>query len=410
MRPKVQFFVLILAALPATAADITRFRGPGGSGVGETTGLPVRWSATENVVWRTKLPGPGTSSPIVIGKRIYLTSYSGYALDDGKGDMNKLMRHVQCIERSDGSVVWTKDFKPALPESRYSPGNDGQHGYASSTIASDGKHLYVFFGKSGIYCLDMDGKEIWHAKVGDGTHGWGSSNSPVLYKDLVIINASIESNSLVALNKQTGKEEWRVKNISSSWNTPVLVDAAGGTELVLNESNAVLAYDPATGKELWRVTGFGGYVCPSVVAHKDIVYVVRGEALAIKAGGRGDVTRSHVQWRTRISSLVPSPVYHEGRLYCAAGPMYCLDATTGKELYRNRLDDFYASALLADGKIFCASRFNGTYVLETGPKFKQLAHNKFADDNSRTNACPIAHEGCVLMRTDRYLYCLGEKR
>lgn len=411
MRPNVQLFALILAALPATAADITQFRGPGGSGVSDAKALPINWSATENVVWRTKLPGPGTSSPIIVGKRIYLTSYSGYALDDGKGDMNKLMRHVLCIDRSDGSVVWTKDFKPALPESRYAPGNDGQHGYASSTIASDGKHLYVFFGKSGVYCLDLDGKEVWHAKVGDGTHGWGSSNSPVLYKDLVIINASIESNSLVALNKATGKEVWRVKNIRSSWNTPVLVKAAvGGTELVLNESNAVLGFDPASGEELWRVTGFGGYVCPSVVAHKDMIYVVRGEALAIKAGGRGDVTRSHVQWRTRISSLVPSPVYHEGRLYCAAGPMYCLDAATGKEIYRSRLDDFYASALLADGKIYCASRFNGTFVLAAGPKFKQLAHNKFADDNSRTNASPIAHEGCVVMRTDRYLYCLGEKR
>jgi outer membrane protein assembly factor BamB len=184
----------------------------------------------------------------------------------------------------------------------------------------------------------------------------------------------------------------------------------GGPELVLNESSAVLGFDPAGGKELWRVTGFGGYVCPSVVAHKGVVYVVRGEALAIRAGGRGDVTRSHVLWRARGSSVVSSPVYHDGLLYCAPGPVFCLDAATGKEVYRNRLGGTsYASALAADGKLYCVSRFDGTFVLAAGPRFQQLAHNQFEDDNSRTNASPIVSEGCLLLRTDRYLYCLGRK-
>src|SRR5262249_54722010 len=192
--------------------------------------------------------------------------------------------------------------------------------------ASDGDRLYAFFGKSGVYCLDLDGKEIWHGDVGTHTSGWGSSNSPVLYKDLVILNASIESGALVALNKKTGKEAWRAKGISSSWNTPVLVEAPdGGTELVVNESKAVIGFDPADGKELWRVTGFNGYVCPSVVAEKGVIYVVRGEALAIKAGGRGDVTESHVLWRVKgYSSLVPSPVYHDGLLYSPCGSPFCL--------------------------------------------------------------------------------------
>lgn len=403
-------WLLLLVAFSAIAADWPQFRGPGGAGVSSETGLPATWSTDENIVWRTKLPGPGTSSPIVVAQRIYLTSYTGYGVAD-QGDMKDLMRHLLCIDRKSGKVLWTKDFKPALPESDYRGSNNMQHGYASSTIASDGKHLFVFFGKSGVYCLDLDGKEIWHAKVGDHATGWGSSNSPVLYKNLVIINASIESNSLVALDKASGDEVWRVKDIRSSWNTPVLVEAPGGTtELVLNESNAVIGFDPASGKELWRVTGFGGYVCPSVVAHKDIVYVVRGEALAIKSGGRGNVTDSHVLWRVKGNSLVPSPVYHEGRLYWAAGPIFCLDAKTGKEIYRNRLGDFYASALVADGKIYCVTRFEGTHVIAAGDKFKALAHNKFADDKSRTNASPIVHDGCLLMRTDQYLYCIGDNR
>ncbi|HEV2949208.1 MAG TPA: PQQ-binding-like beta-propeller repeat protein [Gemmataceae bacterium] len=417
----------ILAAVSALRADWMQFRGPGGSGTSAETGLPTTWSSKENIVWRTKLPGPGTSSPIVVGKRVYLTCYSGYGLEPGKGEMDKLMRHLVCIDRDKGGILWTKDFKPLLPESKYGPGsNESEHGYSSSTPASDGRRLYVFFGKSGIYCLDLDGKEIWHADVGTGTHGWGSANSPVLFKALVIINASIESSSLVALDKNTGQEIWRAKGISSSWNTPVLVDVpdGGGPEMVVNESQAVIGFEPASGKELWRVTGFGGYVCPSVVAHKGVVYLVRDEALAIKAGGRGDVTNSHVLWRSRKGrSTVPSPVYYDGRLYWAYGSIHCLDAATGKEVYRKSLSKetvqnaqggvnlvtFYASPLAADGKIYCVSRFSGTFVLAAGPTFKELAHNQFEDDNSRTNASPIVSDGCLLLRTDRYLVCIGKK-
>ncbi|MCI0462957.1 MAG: PQQ-binding-like beta-propeller repeat protein [Gemmataceae bacterium] len=411
MRRRLLLVPAVVAALSAVGADWLQFRGPEGSGHSGEKGLPAAWSSTENIVWRTKLPGPGTSSPIVVGKRIYLTCYSGYGEEPGQGEMDKLMRTLVCIDREKGAILWTRDFKPLLPESRYVGGNNTQHGYSSSTLASDGKRLYAFFGKSGVYCLDLDGKEVWHAGVGSNVNGWGSANSPVLYRNLVIINASIESGSLVGLDRDTGKEVWRTKGIRSSWNTPVLVEVpGGGTELVLNESSAVIGFDPASGQELWRVTGFGGYVCPSVVAHKDVVYVVRGSALAIRAGGRGDVTNSHVFWRAKGSSLVASPVYHDGHLYCAADPAFCLDAATGKEVYRNRLGgSFYASALVADGKIYWVARFEGTYVLDAAPKFKLLARNRFEDDNSRTNASPIVHEGCLLMRTDRYLYCIGKK-
>jgi outer membrane protein assembly factor BamB len=403
----------------ASAADWPQFRGPGGAGVSGERGLPAEWSSKQNIVWRTKLPGPGTSSPIVVGKRVYLTCYTGYGLEPGAGDMNKLMRHLLCIDRDMGRILWTKDFKPALPESMYGPGrNESQHGYASSTPASDGKHLYIFFGKSGVYCLDLDGKEIWHANVGTNTHGWGSANSPVLFKNLVIINASVESGSLVALDKNTGQEVWRAKNIRSSWNTPVLVDVpGGGTELALNDSSAVLGFDPASGKELWRVTGFGGYVCASAVADNGVVYDVRsggkkGGALAIKAGGRGDVSDSHVLWRANGSSLVSSAVYHAGRLYWVSGAVFCRDAATGKEVGKPaRLSgggQLYASPLLADGKLYIMTISNGGFVVDTG-SLKELAHNTFADDKSRVNASPIAHDGCVLLRTEQYLYCIGKR-
>ena len=199
----------------------------------------------------------------------------------------------------------------------------------------------------------------------------------------------------------------------------MLVDALKGTEVVASDNNNVLAFDPANGKELWRVSGFNNYVCASVIANKDIVYVVRtggktGSALAIKSGGQGDVTDSHVIWRSPKSSLVPSPVYYQGRLYWPGGTAQCLDAATGKADYAGRLTgggtSFYASPLAADGKIYYVTRNAGTYVIQTGPEFKQLACNKFDDDSSRSNACPIAHDGCILMRTDKYLYCIGTKR
>jgi outer membrane protein assembly factor BamB len=413
MRPRL--LIPSILAISALGADWTQFRGPSGSGISGDKGLPTTWSSKENIVWRTKLPGPGTSCPIVVGKRVYLTCYTGYGLEPDKGDMDNLMRHLVCIDRSKGEILWTKDFKPVLPESKYQKGNDSEHGYSSSTIASDGEHLYAFFGKSGVYCLDLDGKEIWHGDVGKNTSGWGSSNSPVLYKDLVIINASIESGALVALDKKTGKEAWRAKGISSSWNTPVLVDAPeGGQELVVDEDHAVIGFDPANGKELWRVAGFGGYVCPSVVADKGVVYVVRGEALAIKAGGRGDVSKSYVLWRAKgFSSLVPSPVYYDGLLYspCGGSP-FCVDAETGKEVYRGKLSkggNFYASPVLADGKMYAVTRNGGTYVFAVGKEFKELAYNKFEDDTSRTNASPIVHDGCLLLRTDENLFCIGKK-
>jgi outer membrane protein assembly factor BamB len=377
----------------------------------------MTWSETENIVWRTKLPGPGTSSPIVVGRRVYLTCYSGYGLEPRQGDMNDLRRHLLCIDRDRGTILWTRDFTPDLPESKYQGGNDSEHGYSSSTPASDGQHLYVFFGKSGVYGLDLDGEEIWHASVGTRTHGWGSANSPVLFQDLVIINASVESGCLVALDKNSGKEIWRVKGVGASWNTPVLVDVpGGGTELAFSEQSAVISFEPATGKELWRVGGFGGYVCASVVAHQGVVYVVRtgskaGSALAIKAGGRGDVSQSHVLWRANGSSLVSSPVYYDGKLYWADGTAHCLDAATGKEIFHGRLSGnprYYASALAADGKVYFVSRFTGTNVIDASAPFKELAHNKFAGDKSRTNASPIVHEGCLLLRTDQYLYCIGK--
>jgi outer membrane protein assembly factor BamB len=400
-------------------AEWREFRGPHGLGVSEEKGLPVRWSSQQNIVWRTRLPGPGTSSPVVTGDRIFLTCYTGFALDPkNPGAVEDLRRHLLCVDRTTGKIRWSKEFRPLLPEHKYE-GEGSYHGYSSSTPATDGVRLYVFFGKSGVFCFDLDGHQLWHANVGAGINGWGSAASPVLYKGVVIVNASVESGALVALDKRDGKEVWRAPEIRSSWNTPVIVPVpSGGIELVVSVENRLLGLDPETGKGLWSADGIHRYVCPSVVAHAGVVYAIGGghTSLAVRAGGRGDVTKTHVLWRQNKGSNVPSPVYHDGHLYWASdggGLVTCQDAATGKVVYQHRLKPdagiIYASPVLAGGNLYVVSQHKGTYVVAAKPEFELRAHNVFADDASRTNASPAVSNGQLLLRSDQYLYCLGTR-
>ncbi|MBI1913397.1 MAG: PQQ-like beta-propeller repeat protein [Planctomycetes bacterium] len=409
----------VLGACSLLGADWTAFRGPGGLGTSAEKDLPVKWSSDDNIVWKTRLPGPGTSSPVTRGNRIFLTCYTGYALQVAKpGNMDDLRRHVLCIARDSGKVLWTKEFEPVLPEHQYQ-GEGAYHGYASSTPITDGERLYVFFGKSGVYCFDLDGKQLWNVQLGKGLSGWGSAASPVLYKDLLLVNASVESGALVALNKKMGKEVWRTPGINSAWNTPVLVPLPSGeVELVISIESRLLGLNPDTGKELWRANGIHRYVCPSVVAHDGIVYAIGGghTSLAVRAGGRGDVTKTHELWRQGKGSNVSSPIYHEGHLYWASdsgGVVYCQEAATGKIVYQQQLNPpsglIYASPVLADGKIYYVSQHKGTYVVAAKPEFALLAHNVLKDDSSRTNASLAVSNGQLLLRSDQYLYCIGKQ-
>jgi outer membrane protein assembly factor BamB len=241
----------------------------------------------------------------------------------------------------------------------------------------------------------------------------------VLYKDTVIVNASVESGALVALDRKEGKEVWRAKGIGSAWNTPVLVKPEkGDVELVVSVQGRLLGLNADTGKELWRADGVHRYVCPSVVAHKGVVYAIGGghTSVAVRAGGRGDVTKTHTLWRKNVGSNVSSPVYHDGHIYWASdnsGVVYCQEADSGKIVYQKRLMPasglIYASCLLAGGKLYYVSQKKGTYVVAASPEFKQLALNVFEDDGSRTNASPAVSDGQLLLRTDQYAYCIGKR-
>jgi outer membrane protein assembly factor BamB len=415
MIPSLCLFGLVLSVSSVSSAgDWQQFRGPGGLGVSSETNLPTRWSDTENLLWKTGMPGAGSSSPIILGNRIYLTCYSGYGVSRRDSEnMEDLRRHVVCVNRAEGKIVWNKTLLPKLPESE----RVRDHGYAAPTPTTDGKHLYIFFGKSGVYKFDLKGNQIWNTDVGSKTHGWGCGTSPVLYQNLVIVNASVESSSLVALDKQSGREAWRAPGIRASWNTPILVDVKGGKqELVVSVQESILGFDPQTGEQLWSCRGISDYVCPSAVAKDGIVYVIGGrssKAIAVRAGGRGDVTETRRLWDAQVGANVSSPVIFGDHLYWVSDrnqTAYCLRLDTGEIEYQKRFNiSPYASTVTADGKLYVVDRHQGTYVLAAKPKFEHISRNRFEDDDSTFNASIAISDGNIFIRSDRFLYCIGKK-
>lgn len=391
------------------AGNWPQFRGPGGLGTSQDKELPVTWTDTENMVWKTALPGYGASSPIALGEKLYVTCYSGYGIPDSSDNIDDLKLHLICVGAKKGEIVWDKQIEPSLPESA----KVRDHGYTAATPATDGKHLYVFFGKSGVLKFDLKGDQVWQTSVGTKTHAWGSATSPILYKDLVIVNASVESKSLIAINKETGKEAWRVEGMNSSWNTPHLVEVSEGKhELAVSVKGFVLGFDPVTGKELWRCEGIADYICPSIVSQDGILYAIGGRSaktLAIKCGGRGDVTATHKLWQADVGANVASPVIHDGHLYWVSDrnkTAYCLNLADGSIKYAEDVGKQpYASALYADGKVYIVTRFDGTLVLAAQPEFKQLAHNELTDTTA-FNASPIIHDNTLILRSDKNLYCI----
>ncbi len=401
---------------PSATDDWPRFRGPGGMGVSDASGLPLEWDQSKSLVWKTALPGPGASSPITFGDRVYLTYYTGYFIPDQPGgSLEQLKRHLIALRLDDGQIVWDKAVPAKLPEEE----RIRDHGFAANSVAVDAERVYAFFGKTGLLAFDHDGNQLWQTDVGSKTNGWGTAASPVLYKDLVFINASVESESLVALDRKTGQEQWRAGGIREAWNTPLVVTAASGRqELVVASQGSVLAFDPDSGESLWSCkTDIGWYMVPSVVAADGVIYCLGGRsgtaALAVRAGGSGDVTATHRLWTSMKGSNVSSPVYLDGHLYWAHESReiaYCVKADTGEVVYEQRLDragQFYASALLADGRLYYMTRNGKTFVLAAKPQFEQLAVNDLSD-RSLFNGSPAVAGNRLLLRSDKYLYCLGK--
>ncbi|MGI9177115.1 MAG: PQQ-binding-like beta-propeller repeat protein [Pirellulales bacterium] len=427
-----RLLALIAAALLATAgaaaADWPRFRGPEGRGCGESA-VPLEWSAEKNLLWKTALPGPGSSSPVVHGDDVFVTCYSGYGVPDEQGGTPaKLVRHLVCIDRTTGAEKWRRDVAAELPEDAYE-GYLTEHGYASSTPVVDADAVYAFFGKSGVVAFDRAGKELWRVAVGNESSNrrWGSAASLIRHDDLVIVNAAEESQSIRGLDRKTGREVWKAEAaaLELAYGTPAIVRLDDGREeLVVAVPAEVWGLDPATGKIIWYAThSLTGNLSPSVLVDGDVVYVFGGfrsaGSLAVRAGGSGDVTKSHLLWKSKASSYVATPLLHEGHLYWIddRGQAFCSSAKTGEQVYRSRVAEIsgggrpvYASPVLAAGRLIVATRFSGTLVLPAKPVYEVQATNQFAGDESDFSGTPAIVDGRLYLRSGRFLYCVGERR
>jgi outer membrane protein assembly factor BamB len=405
--------LLLLLVASQAGADWPRFRGPDGTGISTAPNVPLTWDARTNIRWRVDLPGPGTSSPVLFRARIYLTCYTGYGLDaKARGDHKNLKRHLLCISR-DGTIVWDR----ALPATTAEPGYGGftaLHGYASSTPAVDAAGIYVFYGASGAAAYDHDGNLRWQKSCGTQRHeDWGSASSPIIHGDLVIIHADVESESIYALDKQTGREVWRrtfPSDKQHSRATPLVLRRPSGDELVIHSRMTWLtALAPRDGQTLWEYQGTSSYQHPSPVSDGDLVYALTYQhAVAVRPGGAR-------VWELKRGSEICTPLCHAGHLYWAneEGMAFCIDASAGKLVYAERLQPdsgrIYASGVLAEGRIYYVSREKGTYVVPAEPKYRLLAHNRIDDDASVFNATPAFDEGRIYLRSDRRLYCIGSR-
>lgn len=398
------------------AGNWPQWRGPGLNGVSEERNLPERWSAAENVAWKLALPGLSGSTPIVWGERIFLNV--------GEGDALALW----CVDRSKGEVAWKKPLGVGNVKMR-------KHNMSSPSPVTDGKTVWVMTGTGVLKAFDFAGKELWSRDIQKeyGAFGlnWGYASSPLLFEDSLYVQVLHGMNTddpsyVMRVNKATGKTVWRVERPTDassespdSYTTPAVVRSGKSTEVVVTGGDYVTGHDPATGKELWRAGGLNPDKNPyyrivaSPVVSDGVVYAptrVR-PLLALRPGGRGDVSKSHLLWSFQNGPDVPTPVTDGKYFYVVndRGIVWCLDAKTGQEVYgqkRLKSATYSASPVLADGKIYATSEDGVTSVLRAGPAFEVLAENSLGE---YCLSSPAISDGQIFIRTSNHLYAIGKR-
>ena len=380
-----------------------RWRGPSGQGIVTSSNYPDRWNASENVLWRTGLSGRGNSSPIVWGDYIILTT--------GRDAGRQLF--VQAYRRSNGTLRWETEVAPGRPERVHS-----KNGPASATPTTDGKQIFASLGGRGIVSLDFDGNILWHSEVGSINNYHGPAGSPLLYEDLLIIYQDQRGGGFVAAyDTATGNQVWRTaRNASVGWGSPIAIRVGDHDELIVSSQNTVNAYNPKTGDELWHCGGNLFEVIPTPVVEAGLIFCASGRAgptLAIRPGGQGDITDTHIAWSTsRGSPFIPSPVAYDGYLYTVndmSSIITCFDAATGTVMWQQRLgrairEGISASPVVVDNKVFVTSDEGVTFVLKTGPEFELLHTN---DIGAQTLASPALVDGIWYIRTVDELIAIG---
>ena len=409
--------IVMLGVVPVAADHWPQWRGPMLNGESGEKNLPVRWSTTENITWKLAMPERSGSTPIVWGDHVFLNVGEGSNLA------------LWAVDRTNGTVRWKRPLgggnRRMMKQQMSSP-----------SPVTDGKTVWVMTGTGVLKAFDFAGKELWgrdiQADYGPFGLQWGYASSPLLFEDALYVQVlhgmhTDDPSYLLRIDKATGKTVWRVQRATrarfespDAYTTPALLRVGNTTEIVITGGDVVTGHDPATGRELWRADGLnpqndGSYrIVASPVVHGDLLFAPSRERplLALKPGGRGDVTKSHVLWSFNNGPDVPTPVTDGTYLYSIndRGILYCLDARTGKTVYgpqRLRNATYSGSAVLADGKIYITDEDGVTTVFRTGPKFELLSENDLQD---YTLSSPAVSDGQIFVRTASFTYAIGRRQ
>ena len=408
--------VLVFSLSVAKADNWPQWRGPNLNGTSDEKNLPVKWSPEENVVWKAALPSWSGSTPIIWRDRIFLNVADGESLS------------LWCLDRTKGEVLWKQPLGGGNVKMR-------KQNMSSPSPVTDGRAVYVMTGTGILKAFDFAGKELWSRDIQKdyGSFGlnWGYASSPLLFEDALFVQVlhgmhTDDPSYVLRIDKQNGKTVWKVERPTNairespdSYTTPALLRYGKTTEIVITGGDCVTGHDPATGKELWRANGLnpthdGSYrIVASPIIFNDIIYALTRikPLLALRAGGRGDITSSHLLWSTVNGPDVPTPVTDGKYFYIVndRGIMWCLDAKTGAEVYgqqRIKPGTYSGSPVLADGKIYVTNEDGLTTVIQAGPKFEVLAENPL---NDYTLSSPAISDGQIFIRTAQFLYCIGKR-
>jgi len=430
----------------AAANNWPGFRGPSASGVADGQNLPDpdAWNVSEkrHLKWKVDIPGLAHSSPVVWGDRVFVTSAISsrsnatfkpglYGEGTASEDRSRHKWIVLALDRASGKTVWqTTAYEGEPREKRHIKAT-----YANATPATDGRYVVAFFGSQGLYAFDMKGVPVWKKDLGVLNVGaydlpeyeWGTASSPIIYKNLVIVQCDTQNESFVlAVDLATGKDVWKTtRKELPSWGTPTVVipDRGGAPELVTNASNFIRGYDPETGAERWRLGGSSKITAPTPIFFGNIVIVASGRAperpiFAIRPGGQGDITPpdgapsgSHIVWRkTGRGSYMPTPLIYQGILYVLsnAGLFDAYELETGAEIYRQRLEPagsgFSASPVAADGRIYLSGEDGDIFVIRSGRTFELLARTPMGEPLMST---PALAGGTMIVRGEKHLFAIG---
>jgi len=423
---------MILCAILISSGRIFAQNWPGwrgdGRGISSGKNLPLKWSQDEGVKWKIPIPGAGHSSPVVWGSRVFVTTAAAedpnvetfrggvyFGGDRNKPDESQYAYRIICLDADQGNVLWSKALARQSPKTRRHTKNT----YASETPVTDGKYVFASFGSAGLFCVDFEGNAIWQRDLGlmRGRAGWGTSSSPVLFRNTVIVNCDSDDDSYIAaFEKATGNPVWRTeRNEGASWGTPFLFEAGERTTVVTNATKRMRGYDAVTGKLLWECAGGSMISVPSpVAAHlfpRRPIVAVRPEASGNITPPRGQSQSDGVAWSNRSGgAYVTSPIALGEYLYVPLdkGTLTCYEARTGKILYEKQKlgarNTITASPIAGDGKIYIQTEDGECYIVKPGPEFEILAVNKLDEVFC---ASPAVSAGKIFLRGRKHLYCIG---